>query len=321
MIEIDPVLRVVVLSPPQERTGDDLNDNSVVLRISYGTMDFLMTGDLNNAGEEALLRSGYPLDAEILKVGHHGSSSSTSPAFLSRVHPEMAIISVGADNPYGHPHAETLDSLKRYGVTVFRTDPDGTIFVRSDGMSYSVKTETGATGIVPATLTPFPASSAAALTPVPVFTLPTIPGDTGIPLPSITLPPFAGNWTIPSLPPVPQIGNASGMYISGTQFDAPGDDRQNLNGEWVCLTNRGNGFVLLAGWTLSDSTGSNPYVFPAYILTPNSSVTVYSGRGTMNDTALFMGRGDPLWGNAGDEAILRDGSGIIIDRKSTWDYR
>ncbi len=320
-IEIDPALKVVVLSPPEEPPGNDLNDNSVVLRISYGTIDFLMTGDLNTAGEEALLRTGYPLDAEILKVGHHGSSSSTSPSFLSRVHPEIAIISVGAGNPYGHPHAETLDRLKRYGVTVFRTDLDGTISVRSDGMSYSVKTETNASGIAPVTLVPSPSLSTAVLLPVPDFTSPTIPGDTSIPLPSMTLPPFAGNWTIPPLPPVPQIGNASGMYISGIQFDAPGDDRQNLNGEWVRLTNRGDSFVLLAGWTLSDSTGSDPYVFPAYILLPNSSVTVYSGHGTMNDTALFMGRSDPLWGNTGDEAVLKDGSGIIIDRKSTQDDR
>ena len=319
-IEIDPALRVVVLSPPQERTGDDLNDNSVVLRISYGTMDFLMTGDLDNAGEEALLRTGYPIDAEILKAGHHGSSSSTSPAFLARVHPEMAVISAGTDNTYGHPHTETLDLLKRNGVTVFRTDLNGTMFVRSDGMSYSVMTETHASGIVPVTLTQVPAPSTTGLIPVPVFVLPTIPGDTGIPLPSMTLPPFAGNWTIPSLPQVPQIGNASGVYISAIQFDAPGDNRQNLNGEWIRLTNRGDSFVLLAGWTLSDSTGSHTYVFPAFILVPNSSVTVCTGQGTMNDTALFMGRSDPLWGNTGDEVILKDGGGIIIDRKSLPDY-
>jgi hypothetical protein len=181
-------------------------------------------------------------------------------------------------------------------------------------MSYSVKSGTNTSGIIPAT--PALVSTTAARTPVPAFTLPTLPRDAIVPLPSFTLPPFAENWTIPSLPPAPQIGNASGAYISGTQFDAPGDDRQNLNGEWVRLTNRGDGLVLLAGWTLSDSTGSNPYVFPAYILTPNSSVTVYSGRGTMNDTALFMGRDEPLWGNTGDEAILKDGSGHIIDRRS-----
>jgi len=155
-----------------------------------------------------------------------------------------------------------------------------------------------------------------ACTPAPVFTLPTLPGDMVIPLPSVTLPPFPKNWTVPSLPVVPQIGNASWIYISATQFDAPGDDRQNLNNEWVRLTNRGEGLVLLSGWTLSDRTGSHPYVFPAYILMPGSSVTVYSGKGTMNDTSLFMGLEAPLWSNTNDQATLKDGNGHIIDQKS-----
>ncbi len=304
-VNVDPALRVLVLSPPEERSGEDLNTDSIVLRISYGTVDFLMTGDLDNAGEDALLRTGYPLDAEILKVGHHGSSSSTSPAFLDRVHPETAIISVGKDNPYGHPHRETMDLLERSGVTVYRMDLNGTILVRTDGMSYSVKTQTNMSGITGVTTPPLQTVTTGTFFPVPAFTLPTL-----------TLPPFAENWTIPPLPPAPQIGNASGVYISATRFDAPGDDRQDLNGEWVRLTNRGEGLVLLAGWTLSDTTGSHPYVFPAYILMPGSSVTVYSGRGTMNDTALFMGLDAPLWDNTGDEATLKDGNGNIIDQRS-----
>jgi beta-lactamase superfamily II metal-dependent hydrolase len=304
-VDVDPALRVLVLSPPEERSGEDLNTDSIVLRISYGTVDFLMTGDLDNAGEDALLRTGYPLDAEILKVGHHGSSSSTSPAFLDRVHPETAIISVGEDNPYGHPHRETMDLLERSGVTVYRTDLNGTILVRTDGMSYSVKTQMNMSGFTGVTTPPLQTVTTGTFFPVPSFTLPTL-----------TLPPFAENWTIPPLPPAPQIGNASGVYISVTRFDAPGDDRQDLNGEWVRLTNRGEGLVLLAGWTLSDTTGSHPYVFPAYILMPGSSVTVYSGRGTMNDTALFMGLDAPLWGNTGDEATLKDGSGNIIDQRA-----
>jgi len=316
VIEVDPGLRVFVLSPPEERLGDDLNDNSVVLRISYGTIDFLMTGDLDTAGEDALLRTGYPLDAEILKVGHHGSSSSTSPAFLERVHPETAIISVGADNPYGHPHAETMDRLERSGVTVFRTDLNGTILIRSDGMSYSVKTETNTSRITGVTTPCMQTVTTGTLFTAPVFTLPTLPGDAAVALLSMTLPPFAENWTVPPLPPAPQIGNASGVYISATRFDAPGDDRQNLNDEWVRLTNRGDGWVLLAGWTLSDTTGSQPYVFPAYVLMPGSSVTVHSGRGTMNDTSLFMGLDAPLWRNTGDEATLKDGRGNIIDQRS-----
>jgi len=99
------------------------------------------------------------------------------------------------------------------------------------------------------------------------------------------------------------------------QFNAPYDDRQNLNNEWVLLTNRGDGMVLLAGWTLSDKTGLDPYVFPAFVLMPKSSVTVYSGSGKMNDTALFMGRYTPIWKNSGDVATLKDGRGTIIDQK------
>ena len=73
---------------------------------------------------------------------------------------------------------------------------------------------------------------------------------------------------------------------------------------------------MLAGWTLSDMAGSHPYVFPAFVLMPGSSVIVYSGKGRMNDTALFMGLDDPVWGNTGDKATLKDGSGNIIDQRS-----
>jgi hypothetical protein len=274
-----------------------------------------MTGDLGKEGEDALLRTGYPLDAEILKVGHHGSSSSTSPAFLARVRPEIAVIPVGAGNDYGHPHTETLSLFEENGVTVFRTDRNGTILVQCDGMSYSVKTEVPATGTV-VTTHPAQTSSPGTALPSPVAILPTIPGDVVVPLPSCTLPQLPENRTIPTLPAAPQIGNASWVSVSATQFDAPGDDRQDLNGEWVRLTNQGEGFVLLAGWTLSDTTGSHPYVFPAFVLAPGSSVTVYSGKGTINDTALFMGLDEPVWGNTGDMATLKDGSGNIIDQRS-----
>lgn len=316
-IDLDPALRIFVLSPPAERSGDDPNTNSVVLRISYGTIDFLLAGDMGGESEDALVRSGYPLDAEILKVGHHGSFSSTSPSFLARVRPETAIIPVGLDNPYGHPHQQTLDLLQGAGVTDYRTDRDGTIVVRSDGMSYSVKTETNGQGIRALTSqtiqTPVPVNT----TIVPVITFPTLPANITVPIPSFTLPPVPDNLTIPvPFPVIPQMGNASSVYISSVQFDAPGDDRQNLNGEWVRLTNRGDGPVLLAGWTLSDITGSHPYMFPAFVLMPESSVTVCSGSGRMNDTALFMGLDAPVWGNTGDSATLKDGRGTIIDQKS-----
>ena len=308
-IDIDPALMIFILSPQKERFGDDPNTNSVVLRISYGTIAFLLTGDMGGESESALVRSGYPLDSRILKVGHHGSYSSTSSSFLTRVLPETAIIMVGKDNPFGHPHKQTLDLLKEYGVTIYRTDLDGTIVIRSDGMSYSVKTETNDKGIWTV-----PATRAGNLTKVitntsPIFTVPSVRAATPVPNPSFTQQSTPVNVTIP------QIGNASSVYISAVQFDAPGDERQNMNAEWVRLTNRGDGMVLLAGWTLSAKTGSHPYMFPAFVLMPKSSVTIHSGRGKMNDTALFMGLDTPIWNNSGD-VTLKDGSGTIIDQKS-----
>jgi competence protein ComEC len=199
---------------------------------------------------------------------------------------------------------------------IYRTDLDGTVLVRSDGAGYSVMTEKGGGNIWPVPGSVQPTVSTAPSTPMPPsitpvatspalsvpVTLPTIPSNSSVPVPSFTIPPV-------------QIGNASAVYISAIQFNAPGDDRENLNGEWVRLTNRGDDTVLLAGWTLSDRSSGKPYTFPAVILLPGTSVTVYTGSGTMNDTSLYMGRTGPVWGNSGDEASLKDGGGNIIDRR------
>ena len=300
-IDLDPALRIVVLSPPALRFGDDLNTNSIMLRISYGTTNFLFTGDAGSEAETALSKSGYALDAQILKVGHHGSMYSSSPAFIARVHPETAIISLGRDNPYGHPHKQAVDTLMDAGATIYRTDRDGTILVRSDGISYAVKTGKGIGGLVP-TLTQKPqvtGTNATIMPPIPTLSAATI----NI---SIHQPLISG----------PQIGNATAVVISATRFNAPGDDRQNVNGEWVQLTNRGNDTILLAGWTLSDNSRITLYTFPAMLLIPGETITIFSGTGTLNNTALFMGKTEPIWGNSGDIAILKDDSGKIIDQRS-----
>jgi competence protein ComEC len=315
-IDLDPSLRIVVLSPPKERIGDDLNTNSIVLRISYGTVSLLYTGDATTAAEDAMEKTGYPLNAQVLKVGHHGSSDASSAAFLNRVDPEVVVISLGENNEYGHPHKETLERLKVAGPRVLRTDRNGTILVESNGATYSVVTEKDGgniwshSGAAPATpgTTISPVSlvtTGSTTSPTPFtlpVTLPAIPSNVTIPVPSLTL---------PSL----QIGNASSVYISAVQFNAPGDDTKNLNGEWVRLANRGDGAVLLTSWTLSDRNSVEPYHFPAFLLLPGSSVTVYTGSGVLNDTALFMGRTEPLWGNSGDLATLKDGGGNIIDQR------
>jgi beta-lactamase superfamily II metal-dependent hydrolase len=118
---------------------EDLNNWSAVTRIQYGDTSFLLTGDAGAQSEEEMLASGTNLKADVLKVGHHGSSSSTTPAFLKAVAPKYAVISVGAGNDYGHPHKETLAKLQNAGVQVYRTDLDGTVVFISDGKIITVE--------------------------------------------------------------------------------------------------------------------------------------------------------------------------------------
>jgi competence protein ComEC len=130
-------------------TWNNLNDYSVVCRLDTGDIEFLFTGD-SEAPVEAALKGD--ISAEILKVGHHGSTSSTSPGFLNKVNPEVAVISVGAGNTYGHPAPETISKLQ--GVKVYRTDLNGNIVVSTDGKAYSVTAQKNATA--EATLNPKP---------------------------------------------------------------------------------------------------------------------------------------------------------------------
>lgn len=112
---------------------EDTNNTSIVIRIVYGDTSFLFTGDAEQETEERILESGQDIESTVLKVGHHGSSTSTSQAFLDAVNPAYAVISCGKDNSYGHPHSETLAKLASAGVEVFRTDELGDIYCTSDG--------------------------------------------------------------------------------------------------------------------------------------------------------------------------------------------
>lgn len=122
-----------ILTGPE--TWQDTNDYSVVCRLDTGEIEFLFTGDAEVPVEATLTGQ---LDAEILKVGHHGSQTSTSAVFLYKVKPEVAIISVGAGNRYGHPSAETIQRIEDAGIEVYRTDVNGDIMVFVDGNTYSV---------------------------------------------------------------------------------------------------------------------------------------------------------------------------------------
>lgn len=120
------------------RQYEDTNNTSLVLRIDYGQTSFLLTGDMEAEAERDLVDSGADLSADVLQVGHHGSSTSTSYVFLNAVMPQIGIISCGSNNDYGHPHDEVLSRLRDAGVDTYRTDLSGTILVTSDGANYSV---------------------------------------------------------------------------------------------------------------------------------------------------------------------------------------
>lgn len=118
---------------------DDLNNYSAVVKLEYGSVSFLFTGDAQTASEIEMLEKPEKLKSDVLKVGHHGSNSSTSTDFFNAVSPSYAVISCGANNQYGHPHEQTLELLK--DVKLYRTDMDGTIVFITDGKSISVKTQ------------------------------------------------------------------------------------------------------------------------------------------------------------------------------------
>ena len=119
------------------------NNNSIVLHLARGDIDFLFTGDAEKEAEGNMLAlSSVRLpEVEILKLGHHGSRTASSPNFLGVVSPEVAIYMAGVGNEYGHPHQETIAALKQIGARTYGTDVNGTIIVATDGRTYSANTQ------------------------------------------------------------------------------------------------------------------------------------------------------------------------------------
>jgi competence protein ComEC len=121
----------------------DLNNYSIVIRLEFGANSFLFTGDAEEVSEKEILAKGFKVKADLLKVGHHGSRSSTTPEFLAKVNPKYAVVSCEIGNDYGHPHKETMDKLKNKNIPLYRTDELGTIIATSDGKTIKFNTKPG----------------------------------------------------------------------------------------------------------------------------------------------------------------------------------
>lgn len=128
------------INAPNSEKYDDFNEYSVITKLVYGQNSFLFTGDAEQISEGEVVASGQDISADVLKVGHHGSNTSTTDAFLSAVNPKYAVIQVGAENKYGHPTENTLKKLKSKNIEMYRNDLDGNIIAVSDGVNITFNT-------------------------------------------------------------------------------------------------------------------------------------------------------------------------------------
>ena len=146
IIGFDDGVYIQVLNPHERLlrgTASDVDNASVVLRLVYGEVSFLLTGDMFSEAERALVARNAPIEADVLKVGHHGSRSSSSSGFLDMVGPAIAVISAGEDNRFGHPHEEVVEALRSRipDELIFVTGEYGTIEITTDGKQLDITTE------------------------------------------------------------------------------------------------------------------------------------------------------------------------------------
>ncbi|WML37464.1 ComEC/Rec2 family competence protein [Clostridium sp. OS1-26] len=128
---------------PNSSKYQNINDYSIVIKLTYGSNKFLFTGDAENLSEKEILSKGLDVSADVLKLGHHGSFSSTSAEFLDKVNPKYAVVSCGKDNDYGHPHDVTMKKLEKKHIPLYRTDESGNIICTSDGKNISFNVKSG----------------------------------------------------------------------------------------------------------------------------------------------------------------------------------
>jgi competence protein ComEC len=300
---------VQVLGPPDPYIeGEARNENSVVLKLTFGETSFLFTGDAEDDQEAYLVEEyGDALGATVLKAGHHGSKSSNGGALLDAADPGAVVVSSAYDSRYGHPHPEVLDRLGERNVPTYWTATHGDVVLVSDGDVVTVKSQAAA---------PTDASRLREGDPVE-------PGTGGDVQRRATIQPsgdVATATTDDGTATVTDGGtdaaSAGTLALADVNADAAGDDRENLNDEYVVLENAGSDPLDLSGWTLADEAGRT-YAFPdGFELAAGEQVTVHTGSGTDTATDLYWGSGSPVWNNGGDTVVVRDADGDVVLREA-----
>jgi competence protein ComEC len=293
--------RIEILGPPRPYlANEDRNENSVVLKLAHGQTSILLPGDAESAQEADLVeRYGGQLNATVLRPSHHGSKSSSSEAFLDAVDPKAVVITSAYESQYGHPHEVVLDRLAARNLPTFWTATHGTTVVESNGTAVTIATQQAA--------------------PTNPQTLrdgePVEPGTTGPVTPRLTIqgsqvtrPVVTDGGTVTKTPQE----TASSLVVQEIHADAAGDDRENLNDEYIVFANTGEEALNLSGWTISDAAGRT-YTVPAGVtIDPGATIRLHTGSGEDTQTDLYWGSGSPVWNNDGDSVIVTNSEGIQV---------
>jgi len=269
---------------PSKPLFSDANNNSIILSLKYGDIDFLFMGDAEREAEAKMLAQSVVSipDCDVLKVGHHGSRTASSPEFLNRVKPKIAIYMAGIGNKYGHPHQETIQALSAIGAKIYGTDIHGNIIITTDGKIYSLQLQKQAP---PVTVTP---------TPAPTST------------------------TTPTLTPSPSSPPSTSTNVKITKIFYNGLVPRTESDEYVEMANLGSEPVDLKGWVLKDVSDGRPsFTFPSYVLQPGNSIRVYTNEIHAEYGGFSFGSGTAVWNNSNpDTAALYNAQGQEVSRKS-----
>ena len=286
-----------VLGPPEPYLeGEARNENSIVLTLTFGQTSFLFTGDAEDDQEAYLVDEyGTELQATVMKAGHHGSASSTSGELLDAAQPKAVVISSAYDSQYGHPDETVLQRLADRSLPAYWTATHGDIVLVSDGAGVSVRTQAAAP------TAPLELRDGEAVA----------PGTTG----GVTERVRLGGEPVTSATatdtPVATDGGTT-LAVAEINADASGDDRENLNDEYIVLENTGSTALDMGGWTVTDDA-DHRYTFPeGFTLEAGATVTLHTGSGTDTATELYWGAGSPIWNNAGDTITVRNSNDTVV---------